>query len=132
MRGFGDFQRSQMRKQDSQIADRFDTLRQAVNALERAVIASPDKPQPREPNHSDADDKRSERSTERCSSKLAYSVKETLALVGLSRTALYAAITAKELRAVKHHKKMLILAKDLHAWLERLPEIESSRRVNPI
>jgi excisionase family DNA binding protein len=59
-------------------------------------------------------------------------VKETLALVGLSRTALYAAITAKELRAVKHHKKTLILAKDLHAWLERLPEIESSRRVNPI
>ena len=108
------------------------SLRQAGDALERAVIASPDKPQTREPNHSDAHDKRSERSTERCSSKLAYSVKETLALVGLSRTALYSAISAKELRAVKHHKKTLILAKDLHAWLERLPEIESSRRVNPI
>jgi len=53
--------------------------------------------------------------------RLAYSVKEVRKLTGVGNTTLYRAIGSKELRAVKHDHKTLILAKDLHAWLERLP-----------
>lgn len=115
-----------MRRQDPQIIDGFNKLRQTIDDLERAVIASG--PQSvAEPRNREASAKRTESTTER-SAKLAYSVKEALELVGLSRTSLYAAIGAKELRAVKHHKKTLILAEDLRAWLEKLPEMTSLPR----
>jgi len=57
----------------------------------------------------------------RVPSKLAYSVGEVSKLVGISRSAIYLALRAKELRAVKCGRKMLVLARDLNEWLEKLP-----------
>jgi excisionase family DNA binding protein len=57
----------------------------------------------------------------RVPSKLAYSVGEVSKLVGISRSAIYLALRAKELRAVKSGRKTLGLAKDRNEWLEKLP-----------
>jgi excisionase family DNA binding protein len=54
-------------------------------------------------------------------SKLAYSLSEVSELVGISRSAIYLALRARELRAVKGGRKTLVLAKDLDEWLEKLP-----------
>jgi excisionase family DNA binding protein len=54
--------------------------------------------------------------------KAAYSVTETLELLSLGRTSLYALVHAGELRAVKFGRKTLFYASDLAVFLSRLRE----------
>jgi excisionase family DNA binding protein len=60
--------------------------------------------------------------------KVAYRVNETLELLSIGRTALYAAIKRGELTPLKFGKKTLFSAIDLAAFLTRLMEAASSSR----
>jgi len=53
--------------------------------------------------------------------RLAYTLKEVQEFVGISRSAIYLALSDGDLRAVKAGRRTLVLAKDLQAWLETLP-----------
>ena len=55
---------------------------------------------------------------------LAYTVDEACSVAGIGRTALYKAIGTGELVARKYGRKTLILASDLHRFIEGLPTIE--------
>jgi excisionase family DNA binding protein len=89
--------------------------------LRRHAVPAPEQVRPIEPAE-----------TEKCTNppasldppKLAYTMKEVRKLIGIGRSTLYAAIGANEIRAVKYGRRTLILAKDLHAWLEKLPQLE--------
>ena len=52
--------------------------------------------------------------------KAAYSVRETLDLLSIGHTSLYAAVKRGELKPVKFRRKTLFLAPDLAAFLARL------------
>ena len=52
--------------------------------------------------------------------KVAYAVDETLKLLSIGRTALYAAVKRGDLKRVKFGKKTLFYAADLAAFLARL------------
>jgi hypothetical protein len=63
--------------------------------------------------------------------KAAYGVGETLELLSIGRTSLYAAVKRGELTPVKFGKKTLFCAADLATFLIRLKEAASKSEVAP-
>ena len=58
--------------------------------------------------------------------KVAYAVDETLELLSIGRTALYAAVKRGDLKRVKFGKKTLFYAADLAAFLARLRHLSET------
>ena len=58
--------------------------------------------------------------------KVAYAVDETLELLSIGRTALYAAVKRGDLKRVKFGKKTLFYAADLAAFLARLRRLSET------
>jgi hypothetical protein len=59
--------------------------------------------------------------------KAAYSVRETLEMLSIGRTSLYAAVKRGELKPIKFRRKTLLLAADLAKFLTRLSQSDAAR-----
>lgn len=59
---------------------------------------------------------------------MAYTIREAVAVSGVSRTSIYRAIQDGDVVARKHGRRTLILVDDLRNWLEKLPTIERPRK----
>ena len=57
--------------------------------------------------------------------KLAYTIKEFMALAGVGRSFVYEAIAEGHLKAVKAGRKTLIRDEDARAWLGALPAMKA-------
>jgi len=56
---------------------------------------------------------------------LAYSIAEASEVSRVGRTSIYEAINSRDLIARKNGRRTVILADDLHRWLQNLPLVES-------
>ena len=56
---------------------------------------------------------------------LAYSIAEASEVSRIGRTSIYEAINSRDLIARKNGRRTVILADDLHRWLQNLPLAES-------
>jgi excisionase family DNA binding protein len=127
MRGFGDFQRAQMRHQvDPRISEIFKHIRQTIDALEQLILSSVPRQTTEDGKPTISKKPSPSLSVAPESVKLAYTIKEVRELVGIGHTKLYQAIGANELRALKHGKRTLILARDLQVWLNNFRPIKDS------
>jgi excisionase family DNA binding protein len=120
MRGFGQFQRAQMKGVDPRIGQIFHHMREVIETLEQMMLhpySPPTRDQPLQPNP-----EKSPPAPTLDQTKLAYTIKEICKLIGISRATFYQAMQNKELRAVKRGRRTLIMAKDLEAWMQAWPE----------
>ena len=62
--------------------------------------------------------------------RLADSIAQAAEAAATGKTALYEALGSGELSARKRGRRTLILAADLHRWLEQLPPLELKRTPN--
>jgi len=60
--------------------------------------------------------------------QFALTISEACAASRASRTTVYEAIKAGQLRALKRGRRTIILAADLRTWLEGLPAVEPKRK----
>lgn len=63
------------------------------------------------------------------SHKLAYTIKEFMALAGVGHSFTYEEIASGRLRAVKAGRKTLIREDDARAWLAALPSVKSKSKL---
>ena len=120
MRGFGEFQISQMKQQDSRVPQLFIYLRGAMDLLEQITLYPYSAPEER-PNQDSGAAAHSALPEPPDCKKLAYTINEVRVLVSVGRSTIYKAINDKNLRAVKHGSRTLILAKDLRTWIDAWP-----------
>ena len=103
---------------DPDIQKLFHHVRMAVDALEKIIVRNP-LSRGYEQARVEQDERRKMAATDPAPlPKLAYTLKEVRELVGISRSAIYLALAAGDLRAIKSGRKTLVLAKDLQAWLK--------------
>lgn len=120
MRGFGDFQKAQMKRTDPRIIELFRHVRDAIDILERLALESIPMSPPPEPSKPELP--KVELAPKTIDhSKIAYSIKDISQKIGVSRSTIYKAIADKQLRAVKCGHRTQVLTADLQAWVLSWP-----------
>ena len=128
MRGLGQFQIGQMKQRDARIFGLCQHLRSAIDILEQ--IAS----QPYQPPHAaaasaSAPPATSSRPLDAVSgiapSKIAYTIKEAAAAIGLSRSTIYKLMASGELQTIRIGQRRLIRAEALSRLLTGSEQVSS-------
>lgn len=128
MRGMGAFQMAQMKHRDARVFALCQHLRLAVDVFEQIAAEPyrpPEKPAPEPVSQAVAPPRQLP------PEKLAFTMKEASAALGIGRTTLYAAIANGRLAAVKLGNRTLIPADALHGWLALLPIVQPKTRSWP-
>jgi excisionase family DNA binding protein len=129
VRGLGGFQMAQMKQRDARVFALCQHLRSAIDIFEQIAAEPfrlPEKPSPEPASQPVAAPPR-----ELPPEKLAFTLKEASAALGVGRTTLYAAIADGRLTAVKLGNRTLILGETLRAWLASLPAVRHGKCRSP-
>jgi excisionase family DNA binding protein len=110
-----------MNATDPRVQKLFRHVRAAVDLLEEILLSNSPQSTDNKARPAQDESRTKDPDTSWRPEKLAYTLKEVQELVGMSRSSIYLALAGQRLRAVKSGKKTLVLAKDLQAWLEKLP-----------
>ena len=116
MRGFGDFQRSQMKQNDPRVTELFHHIRAIVDVVEQLMLRPQEQMQPSPERAAPITTP-----TSTPAGKLTYSVQEVSSLFGVSRYMIYNAVQTKNLPTVRFGRRILIPVHALHAWLQAAP-----------
>lgn len=111
-----------MSSTDPRIGKLFQHVRAATDLLEQIMLSQSPSRENLEIRPSKNDRPQTGPTDQPAPERLAYTLKEVQEIVGISRSAIYLALTDGDLRAVKAGRRTLVLAKDLRAWLEKLPQ----------
>ncbi len=123
MRGRGAFQMAQMKHRDARVLALCQHLRSAIDIFERIAVEPyrpPDRPAP---PPAPASQHAAAPTRELPPEKLAFTLKEASAAIGVGRTTLYAAIADGRLIALKMGNRTLIPAESLRGWIASLPRV---------
>ena len=119
MRGMGAFQMAQMKHRDARVHAMFSHLKHALEIMEqiasepfqppqKETVEPPPPPPPAKPFEPPPE-------------KLAYTIKELAAGLGIGKTTIYATLKDGELQAVKLGNRTLIMADVVREWVRSLP-----------
>jgi excisionase family DNA binding protein len=126
MRGLGAFQIAQMKHKDARVLEFYRHLRSAIDILELIALEPyqpPEQPKP-EPVAAPAP---APTPPQLPREKMTYTMKEASALLGVSKTTLWRAISEGKIDAVKFGSRTLIKADSLQHWLASLPSVRRQR-----
>lgn len=129
MRGLGAYQLAQMKHRDARIFELCRHLRSAIDILEQIASepfrrepiqpALPPAPPPPGPSPKTVIVEVPKLQPD----KLAYTIKEASAALGIGRSTIYAAIRDGKITAVKLGQRTLIPADDIRQWVASLPRV---------
>lgn len=127
MRGMGAFQMAQMKHRDARVFALCQHLRSAIDIFEQ-IAAEPYRP-PEKPAQPPAPASQPVAAPphEPPPEKLAFTLKEASAAIGVGETTLYAAIADGRLLALKMGNRTLIPAESLRAWIASLPRARGGK-----
>jgi len=120
MRGLGAFQLAQMRHRDRRVAEMCQHLRAAVDLYEQIATTPFRPPEPMEPPAAKPMQQANAPRADLAADKLAYSIKEASAALGMGKTKLYELIRDGHLKTIRIGQRRLLRADMLKAWLASL------------
>ena len=128
MRGLGQFQIGQMKQRDARIFTLCQHLRSAIDILEH-IASQPYQPPHAAPASAPPPSATSSRPLDAVSgippSKIAYTIKEAAAAIGLSRSTIYKLMASGELQTIRIGQRRLIRAEALNRLLTGSEHVSS-------
>lgn len=120
MRGMGAFQMAQMKHRDARVHAMFSHIKSALEIMEQ-IASDPFQPPQKEPAI-EAAPPPPPKPFEPPQEKIAYTIKELAAALGISKSTIYAALSDGKLEAVKLGNRTLIMADAVREWVRSMPK----------
>jgi len=116
----GAFQMAQMKHRDARVHAMFSHIKHALDIMEQIASEPFQPPQKEGPIQAAAPSPA--KPFEPPPEKLAYTIKELAAALGISKSTIYAALKDEKLQAVKLGNSTLIMAEVVREWVRSMPK----------